>query len=160
MLSNHLPYLLVDGLGCSLGVGFLEVVFIVVIVAEVGQLVTHAHIGNHAVGLLGDAFQVVHRSAADMAGEEFLGSSPSQRGTHLVEHLLAGGDLALLGQIPGSAQGTATRHDGHLDQRVGVLQQPADRGMSGLVEGDGAFLLGGHHLGLLLQSSDDAVHGG
>ena len=31
--------------------------------------------------------------------------------------------------------------------------------MAGLVDGYGALLVGGHHLGLLLQTADDAVYG-
>ena len=39
-----------------------------------------------------------------------------------------------------------------------MLAEPADGGVTRLVDSDGALLLGGHHLGLLLQTADDAVH--
>ena len=93
-----------------------------------------------------------------MSAEKFLGSTTSKGGTHLVEHLFASGNLSLFWQIPGCSEGSASRHDGDLDERIGVLQEPAYCGVTGFVEGDGALLLGSHHFGLLLQSSDNAVH--
>ena len=40
-----------------------------------------------------------------------------------------------------------------------MLEEPRHRGVSGLVDGDGAFFLLGHHLRGLLQTADNAVHG-
>ena len=159
LLVYHLEHLLVYELGGAVGVGPLELVFLVVVVADVGQPVAHAGVGYHAVGALRGALQVVHGSRGDVPREEFLGGASSEQGAHLVEHLLLGGDLPLLGQVPGGSQGLSAGHDAHLHQGVGVLAEPGDGGVAGLVEGDGALLLGGHHLGFLLQSAYDAVHG-
>ena len=152
----HLGIYLACGI---LAIGALELVLVVVVIAEIGQLVAHTHIGNHAVCLLGDAFQIVHGSGRDMAGEEFLGGTSAQGGTHLVQHLFLGGNLSFFRQIPCSTQGTSTGHYGNLHQRVGILQVPTYGGMTSLVQGNGALLLHGHHLGLLLQTTDDTVHG-
>ena len=94
-----------------------------------------------------------------MAREQLFGSASAQRGAHLVEHLFLRGNLSLLGQVPGSTQCAATRDNRYLDERVGVLQVPRDGGVTRFVQGDGTFLVLGHHLGLLLQTAYDAVHG-
>ena len=73
--------------------------------------------------------------------------------------MFARGQLALFGQIPCCAKGFASRHDGNFDERVAVLQQPTDGGVSGFVEGDVAFLLLCQYFGLFLQSADDTVNG-
>ena len=159
LLGHELFDLLVNLLGRALGVGLGEVVLLVVVVAEVFQSLAHAQVGNHAVGALGDALQVVEGAAGDMAREELFGGPSGQRGAHLVEHLLLGGDAALFGQVPGGTEGLSARHDGHLDQGVGIFQQPRYRGVSGLVDGDGAALVLRHHLRLLLQTADDAIDG-
>ena len=75
LLVDHLQHLLVDHLGGGVGVGALELILSVVVVADVGQLVAHAGVGNHAVGLLRGALQVVHGARGDMAYEQLLGSA-------------------------------------------------------------------------------------
>ena len=79
LLVYHLEHLLVYELGGAVGVGPLELVFLVVVVAYVGQAVAHAGVGYHAVGALGGALQVVHGSRGDVAREEFLGGASSQQ---------------------------------------------------------------------------------
>ncbi len=160
LLGYHALHFQVYLLGGVFAIWALETIFVLVIIAQVGQLVAHAHVGYHAVGLLGDALEVVHSTRGHMTREQFLGGTSAQGGTHLVEHLLLGGYLSLLGQIPRCSQGTAAGHYGDLHQGVGILQVPAHRGMTCLVQGDGVLLLLGHHLGLLFQTADDAVHGG
>ena len=124
LFVDHLQHLVVHNLGRGLGVGLLEVVFLVVVVADVGQLVAHAGVGNHRVDGLSDALQVVHGTCGDMSGEEFLGSTSAQERADFVEHLFLGRNLTLFGHIPGCAEGTAAGHDGDLDQRVCMLAEP------------------------------------
>ena len=158
--GNHVLHPLVNQLCGPFAVRPVEhIFFATVVVAQVRQLLAHARIGNHPVGLLRHALQVVHGPRGDMADEQFLGSPSAQRGAHLVQHLLLRGNLPFFGQVPGSSQGPSARHDGHLDQRVGMFQKPRDGGMARLVQGDGPLLVGRHHLGLLLQSAHNAVDG-
>ena len=103
LLVDHAFHLVVDLLCRGLAVGTLPLEFALVVVAQVGQFIAHTHVGYHAIGLLRHALQVVHGTTADVAREEFLGCTATQRGTHLVEHLLLRRDLTLLGQIPSSA---------------------------------------------------------
>ena len=116
-------HFVVDEFGCLLAIGFVPLL-LAVIVAEVGQLVTHAGIGYHAIGLLGYTFEVIHGSSRDVSGEELFGCTSAEDGTHLVEHLLLGSDLSFFGQVPCGAERLSARHDGHLHQGVGILQVP------------------------------------
>ena len=79
LFVDHLQHLVVHDLGRRLGVWLLELVLGIVVIADVGQLVAHAGKGNHAVGLLGGALQVVHRTGGDMADKQFLGSTSAQQ---------------------------------------------------------------------------------
>ena len=159
LLIDHAQHLVVHDLGRRLGVRLLELVFGIVVIADVGQLIAHAGEGNHAVGLLGGALQVVHGTCGDAADEELFGGAASEEGAHLVEHGLLGLEHTLFGQIPGSTEGLTARYDRDLDQRVGKFGEPRDGGVTGLVDGDGALFGLGHHLGLLLQTADDTVDG-
>ena len=159
LLVHHLQHFLVDLSGSCFRVGALETIFVLIIVADVGQRLAHTQISHHAIGTLRGALQVVHGSGRDVPGEQFLGGSSTHQRAHLVEHLLLGGNLSLLGEIPGGTQCLSARHDGYLDKRVGVLAEPRDGGMTGLMEGDASLLVGSHHLGLLFQSTHDAVYG-
>ena len=158
LLIDHAQHLVVHNLSRSLRVRLLELILCIVIVAHIGQLLAHTGKGNHAVCLLGDTLQVVHRASRDMPHEEFLSSTTSQERAHFVEHSLLGLEYALLWQIPGCAKRLTTRHDAYLHQRIGKLREPRDRGVTSLVDSDGALLGLCHHLGLLLQTSDDTVY--
>ena len=94
-----------------------------------------------------------------MSREELFRRTASEQRAHLVEHLFLGGDGAFFRQIPCRTERLAARDDAHLDQRIGMLAEPADGGMAGFVDGDGALLLGCHHLRLLLQTAYDTVDG-
>ena len=156
LLINELLHLLVDDARRLVGVGLLEG-FLRVVVGEVGHPFAHAEEGHHAVGALSDALQVVEGTAGDAAEHHLFGSTTCQSGTHLVEHLFAGDDGALFGQIPSRAKTLSARYDGHLHQRVGVFQKPRHRSVSGFVDGNGALFLLRHDARLLLQTADDAV---
>ena len=94
-----------------------------------------------------------------MTGKDFLSCTSTKGCTHLVQHLFACGYLSFLGQIPCCAQCPATWDNGNLDQGIGILEMPADSGVSCFVDGDGTLLVGGHDLGLFLQAAYDAVNG-
>ena len=94
-----------------------------------------------------------------MAGSHLLGYTTCDGRSHLVEHLLLGGELLLIGQIPRCAQGLSARDDGNLKQRVGIGQHPADSGMSCLMVGYGVLLLVGYNLALALESAYYTVDG-
>ena len=123
LLSDERLHLIVDELGSLLAIGFVELL-LTIIVADIGQIVTHTRKGYHAVSLFGHTLQVIHRTGRDASDKELLSSTSTQDSTHLVEHLLLGSDLSLLGQIPRSTERTATGHDGHLHQGVSILQMP------------------------------------
>ena len=75
LLVNHLQHLVVHQLGRGLRVRTLELVFGVVIVADIGQLFTHACKGNHAVCLLRGTLKVVHGTRRDMTNKQLLSST-------------------------------------------------------------------------------------
>ena len=158
LFVDHLQHLVVHDLGSGLRVGTLETVLIIIIIAQVGQLVTHTGVCHHAVSLFRGALQVVHGTRGNLSDEELLGSTATQQGAHLVEHGLLGLQHTLLREIPCSTQGSASGYDGHLDKRIGKLGKPRDGGMSCFVDGYRLLFSFGHHLGLLLQATDDAVN--
>ena len=94
-----------------------------------------------------------------MTGEEFLGCTSTHQRAHLIEHLLLGGNLSLLREIPGCSECLTTRHDRNLDEWIGILTEPGDGCMACLMECDASFLIGSHHLGLLLESAYDSIYG-
>ena len=94
-----------------------------------------------------------------MTGEEFLGCTSTHQRAHLVEHLLLGGNLSLLWEIPGCSECLTTRHDGNLDEWIGILAEPGNGCVASLMQCDASFLIGSHHLGLLLQSAYDSIYG-
>ena len=79
LFVDHLQHLVVHHLGGSFRVRLLEVVFLVVVVADVGQLVAHASVCNHRIDRLRYTFKVVHGTRGNLSGEEFLGSTSAQQ---------------------------------------------------------------------------------
>ena len=96
LLGNECFGLVVDEFGSLLAVGLVKLL-LAVVVADVGQLVAHASIGNHAVSLLGHALQVVHGAGRDMSGEELFCCTSAKYRAHLIEHLLFGSYLSFFG---------------------------------------------------------------
>ena len=160
---NEFAGLAVNLLGRLLRVGLREGHIALagrIVERTVAHLVAHAVVGHHGVGLFGHTLQVVQRAGRDLTKGQLLRHTTTQRGSHLVHELLARRDLTLLGQIPGSTQRLATRDDRHLDERRGMLQQPAHRGMTRLVVGNLALLGSRDDLILTLQAANDAVDSG
>mmetsp|Transcript_4826 Transcript_4826/g.12696 ORF Transcript_4826/g.12696 Transcript_4826/m.12696 type:complete len:235 (-) Transcript_4826:1316-2020(-) len=94
---------------------------------------------------------VVLRASRDVTKEELLRDAAAEHHAHRVHHLLLCVELALLGHVLCVAERRhAARHDRNLEQRRGVLQEPADGGVARLVVRDARLVLDRHHLGLLL----------
>ncbi|KDD77114.1 protein kinase, partial [Helicosporidium sp. ATCC 50920] len=88
------------------------------------------------------------------------GASAAQGHGHHVGELLLGGQQIFVGKVLREAQGRRPAgHDAHLEQRLGVLQEPAHHRVPGLVHRDRAALRGRDHPAALFQTADDAVHG-
>ena len=158
LLVHHLQHLVVHNLGSSLRIRTLELVLLIVIVAQIRQFLAHTCKGHHAVCLLGGTLQVVHGTRRDATNEQLLGSTSTQQRTHLVEHGLFGLQHTLFRQIPRCSQSTTTWYDAHLHQWVGKLREPRDGSVTSLVDGYRTFLGLRHHLRLLLQTTNDAVY--
>ena len=124
LLVYHLQHLIVHNLGGCFRVGTLELILLVVVIAQVGQTVAHAGIGHHAVSTLCGTLQVVHGSGGYVSGEELLCSASSQERAHLVKHLLLGGDGPFFWQIPCCAECLTAGHDAHFYQWIGVFAEP------------------------------------
>ena len=133
------------------------VVFVAVVITQVGKLVAHTGVSNHAVSLFGHPFQVVHGTGGNMTDKEFFCGTSTQSGTHLVQHLFLRRDLAFFRKIPGCSQCTASRYDSDLNQWVGMFQEPGNSGMARFMQGNGTFLGCRHHFCLLLQTAHNTV---
>ena len=162
LFLNDFRDLLVNGLGRELTVGFGEAIIGLstgIVIRDVANLVIQSIDAYDGPRLSGDFLQVIQGSGRYFVKHDLLGCSPSQGRTHLIQHLIRFNDLSLLGQVPGSTQGTSPGHDGYLYQGSRMLQHPADRGVTRFVIGDGFLLLWGNDLILLLQTSNDPIHG-
>ena len=152
-----LVYLFCSLLAVGFGEGHLRAAGRIVI-RYVADLIAHAEIGHHGVCLTGEFLQVVEGAGRYLAIHQLLCHAAADGGSHLVEQLLAGSELTLFRQIPRCAKGLSARDNGHLEQRIGMRQDPADSGMSGLMVGYGLFLGGGDYLALTLQTTHYPVY--
>ena len=75
LFVDHAQYLVVHDLGCGLRVGALELVFLVAVIADIRQFLTHTGISNHAIGLFGGTLEVVHRAGGDGTDKQLLSST-------------------------------------------------------------------------------------
>ena len=158
--GNHVSHFFVNLFSRCLGVGFCEsVVLLRVVVADVVERIAHAVVNDHGVDSLRHSLQVVECSGGDVSDEEFFRGASSEDGAELVQHLFACGVGAFFGHVPCCAETLSSRHDGDLHERVGILQEPRDGGMSGFVNGNRAFFVLGHDFACAFESSDDSVHG-
>ena len=150
LLVNHSQNFVVHHLSGCLTIGFLERIFLIIIITNVRQLITHTSISYHAVSRLGSTFKVVHSTCRDMSCKQIFGSTTSKQRTHLVKHLFFRRDNTLFRQIPCSTEGLTTRNDSYLYEWVGMLTEPTDSSMTCFVYSDSALLITGHHLCFLL----------
>ena len=79
LLVDHTQHLVIHNLGGRLRIWFLELILSIIVVAEVGQFITHACKGDHAVSLLCGTLKVVHCSCGDLTDEQFLRSTASEQ---------------------------------------------------------------------------------
>ena len=75
LFVDHAQHLVVHDLGRGLRVGALELVFLVAVIADVWQFLTHTGIGNHTIGLFGGTLEVIHRAGRDSANKQLLCST-------------------------------------------------------------------------------------
>ena len=95
-------------------------------------------LGHHASCQMGGSLDVIGRTRRDMINAQrnlFRDSAPKKardlRSNALGAHVVA----VFLGQEHGDTQGSASRNDGDLVDRVMVWHQPSDNGVSGFVIG-------------------------
>ena len=106
-LFDNLAHLLVDGLGSLFTIGFGEAVVLLtrrVIIAQVAYLFIQTVVGHHGKGLLGHLLKVGKGARRDLSEDHLLSGATAEGGYHLVIHLLLGGNLAFLRQIPGGTE--------------------------------------------------------
>ena len=138
-------------------IGFREL-FLIGIVREIRQSLTHTQIGNHTISTLGGALEVIECTTRDASQENFFGSASSQCGADFIEHLFFGGDAAFFRQIPSSTQGLSSGHNRHFNKWIGVLDEPRHRSVSSFVDGNGSLFLARQNFCTLFQTSNDAIH--
>ena len=126
LLGNNTGNLFINQAGAVLAIWLGEAILLTrrVIVANIWELVAHAVIDHHGIRLLGDTLKVIGCTSRDMSDKQLLGSTSAKGGTHLVKYGLRRGNLTLLWQIPCRAKGFASRHYGHLYQRVSIFEMP------------------------------------
>ena len=142
-------------------VRFLKSIFILprrIKKAYVAKHFVHAEICNHGISLFGNFFKVVERTGTYGPQHKLFSGPASKSRAHLIQYLLRCGELSLFGQIPCCPQGFASRHDSNLDQRVGILEQPAYGCMPRLVIGNGFSFIFGNNLVFLFQPPDNPVN--
>ena len=124
------------------------------------ERLAHAEARYHLAGHLGGSLEVVGGAARHVVAHELLGNAAAQEDGELVEQLVLGLEVVVLGrQLHGVAERLATRDDRDLVHRVGVLEHVPHERMAALVVGDGGALRLGHHAGLLGRARDHALHG-
>ena len=88
-----------------------------IVVAAVTDALIQPVNRDHGVCLFGHLFQVAECTGGNFIEHQVFSRTSTQGCTHFVEHLLCGGDLALLGKVPGSTQRLPPWHNAHLDKR-------------------------------------------
>ena len=161
---DNQPYFLVYNAGGLVGIRFLEngavLVPVGAIVRNAPDPIAHAVIDHHGVGQAGNAFEVVLRAGRNTPENDFLRHAPAHGHGHPVQQRLFGIEIAFFGKILGIAKGSQpARYDGHLDNRVRMLQKPARDGVACLVVGDDLAFFRRDQLVLLFKPGDDPVDG-
>ena len=163
---DELQHLLVDDLGRAVGVlARLQTVHhrgLIVIVGPLdgaelrGEAVFDDHLAGDGRGLL----DIVRGAGGRVMEDDLLGGATAHRIRHLVEQLVARLRVAVLGRHDGRvAERAASRQDGDLGDRVGVVQRRGDQRVTALMVGGVAQLVEGHALGLALRAAHHAVDG-
>ena len=162
LIGDDTLCLLIDGRRRLVGVGFDKAVVVPtgrVIETDIFEFIAHAVVRDHGVGLLGSTLQVIEGTGRGLLQEELFRCTTAEKRTQFIKYMFLVGQLALFGQVPGSAQSHTARYDGHFDQRICPTEHPRNGCVSRLVESDGAFLLLSHDLVLALQSSYNTIDG-
>ena len=137
---DDFAYLLIDDARGLFGIRLGEhLIAPAIVVAAVANAFVQAVNRYHSVSLLGHLFEVTQRARRNFVEDQIFCRAPTQCRTHLIKHLLRGGDLALFRQVPSCTKRLPTWNNADLHQRRGEFNQPADHGVAGFVEGNGAL---------------------
>ena len=110
----------------------------------IGPSFAHAELADHLAGELGGALDVAAGAGGHLLEEDLFGAATAHEGGEAgFEIVLGDGVLVFLGEVDGDAEGHAAGDDGDLVERVRVLAQGGDEGVTGLVVGGDALLFVG-----------------
>ena len=134
--------------------------FLLLLAEGHGTHLRHAELADHLAGELGGALDVVACTGGHLLEEDLFGAASAHEGGHAgFEIVLGDGVLIFLGEVDGDAERHAAGDDGDLVERVGVLAQSGDEGVTSLVVGGDALLFVGEEHGLALSTHHDLVLG-
>ena len=120
----------------------------------------HAELADHLAGEVGGALDVVAGTGGHLLEEDLFGAASAHEGGEAgFEIVLGDGVLVFLGEVDRDAESHAAGDDGDLVERVRVLAQRGDEGVTGLVIGGDALLLVGEEHGFALGTHHDLVLG-
>jgi hypothetical protein len=123
-----------------------------------GAHLAHAELADHLAGEVGDALDVVAGTGGHLLEEYLFGAASAHKGGEArFEIFLGDGVLVFLGEVDRYAERHATGDDGDLVERVRVLTQRGDEGVTGLVIGGDLLLFVGEEHRLALGSHHDLV---
>ncbi len=118
----------------------------------------HAELADHLASEFGGALDVAAGAGGHLLEEDLFGATTAHEGGEAgFEIVLGDGVLVFLGEVDGNAESHAAGDDGDLVERVGVLAQGGDEGVTGLVVGGDALLFVREEHGLALGTHHDLV---
>ena len=118
----------------------------------------HAVFANHLACQLSCTLQVIAGTAGNFLQHQSFGNTAAQQHLQLIEHFAAGCIILIfLRQAQGITTGTATRNDGNLMYRIGVLKQHANDSMTAFMVSSQAFFLIADDTALALRSHDNTL---
>ena len=118
----------------------------------------HAVFANHLACQLSCTLQIIAGTAGDFLQYQSFSNTATQQHLQLIEHFAAGCIILIfLRQAQGITTGTATRNDGNLMYRVGVLKQHTDDSMTAFMVSSQAFFLIADDTALALRSHDNTL---
>mmetsp|Transcript_3870 Transcript_3870/g.9049 ORF Transcript_3870/g.9049 Transcript_3870/m.9049 type:complete len:226 (-) Transcript_3870:343-1020(-) len=159
-LIDDAPGLLVHRLGGGIGVGLITGPGVGILgEGELTDLVVHAIFLNSGVYDVGYLLEIVARAGGYSAKEDLFSRTAGERHADSVHDLSLSPEEDFLREILRIAEGAAaSRYYCHLEERVGVLQEPTSDGVAGLMVGNDAAFIVRHNLAAL-QSTNDSIGG-
>ena len=128
--------------------------------ADDPDLGAHAVLGDHASRYARGFLDVVRRAGGRIVEDDLLGDAPAHGVGQLIEQVVAGDGVAVLGgQDHRVAEGAPARQDRHLGHRIGVVQSRRRQRVARLVVGGQQLVLIVHRPRAPLRTGHDAVDG-